>query len=113
MIGYKLFRRRKDGSLGPLFINRKQRIELNEWYPAEDHPTKGYAHRPGWHVCSEPHAPHLSEKGREWFMVEIDDYQEHVRPECQGGIWFIANRMRVLGNQWAMKLNDSFNVQLV
>lgn len=56
---YKLFRRRGDGSLGPLFINKRQRIPLGEWLQAEDHPTKGYAHRPGWHCGVAPSAPHL------------------------------------------------------
>jgi hypothetical protein len=32
MIGYKLFRKRKDGSYGPLFINRKLRMcAVNLW----------------------------------------------------------------------------------
>jgi hypothetical protein len=47
MIGYKLFRKRKDGTYGPLFINRSQKILQGETYHAEDHPTKGYAYRPG------------------------------------------------------------------
>ena len=96
MIGYKLFRKRQDGSLGPLFINRKQRIEIGHFYPAEDHPTKGYAHRPGWHICSEKNAPHLSEKGRVWCKVEFFDYKEHKRPDSQGGMWFTANVMQIL-----------------
>ena len=32
MIAYKLFRKRKDGTYGPLFINRKQRIHTGETY---------------------------------------------------------------------------------
>ena len=96
MIGYKLFRVRKDGSLGPLFINRKQRITVGEVLQAEDHPTKGFAHRPGWHICSEPIAPHLSKKGRTWFRVEFWLAREHKRPESQGGLWYTADRMKVL-----------------
>ena len=95
-IGYKLFRVRKDGTLGPLFINRKQRIMIGDKLHAESHQTKGYAFRPGWHVCSEPNAPHLSKKGREWFVVEIEDWTEHVRPSSQGGLWFTAKVMTVL-----------------
>ena len=45
MLGYKLFRKRKDGTYGPLFINRKLRLVVGETYQEEDHPTKGYAHR--------------------------------------------------------------------
>ena len=97
MRAYKLFRVRKDGTLGPLFINARQRIELGRWYEAEDHPTKGYAHRPGWHCGREPNAPHLSEEGRTWFEVDIRDYYIFPRPAHQGGRWLIAKRMRVIG----------------
>ena len=96
MIGYKLLNERKDGSLGPLFINRKQRIPLGTWLPAEDHPTKGYAHRPGWHVLLQPVAPHLSEKGRVWCKVEAQDCTEFTRPVSQGGKWVLAQRMKLL-----------------
>jgi hypothetical protein len=96
MIGYKLFRKRADGSIGPLFINRKLRIETNKLMPAESHPTKGFAVRPGWHVTAKPEAPHLSMKGRQWFKVEFEDYQELRRPVQQGGLWYLANKMRVL-----------------
>ena len=63
---FKLFKLRKDGSIGPLFINKKQRIPLNKWLTAESHLTKGYAFRPGWHVLLSPNAPHLSKKNRVW-----------------------------------------------
>ena len=96
MIGYKLITKRKDGTLGPLFINRKQRIPLGEWLPAGDHPTKGFAHRPGWHVMAKPVAPHLSKTGRVWVKVEIADYKEIIRPDAQGGVWYLANKMKVL-----------------
>lgn len=96
IIGYKLFRVRKDGTLGPLFINARQRIPLGEWIPAGDHPTKGYAHRPGWHAGHQPVAPHLSEKGRVWFKVLLRDVTEYDRPEHQGGKWFVAGSMKVL-----------------
>lgn len=93
---YKLLRVRKDNSLGPLFINRRQRVPLNEWLPAEDHPTPGYAHRPGWHACLEPKAPHLSKRGRRWFKVQVEDFEVHTRPASQGGRWVLAKRMKVL-----------------
>ena len=94
---YKLFRLRKDGSLGPLFINRHLRVLIGEWISAEDHPTPGFAHRPGWHVSLQPIAPHLSPRNRVWAQVEVEDYVELVRPARQGGIWLIAQKMRVLG----------------
>ena len=96
MIGYKLFRMRRDGSLGPLFINRKLRIIPGVKYQAEEHPTKGFAFRPGWHVCSEPVAPHLSMRGRVWCRVEFDHRETIIRPQNQGGIWYLGNTMRVL-----------------
>lgn len=96
MIGYKLFRQRRDGTIGPLFINRRLVVPVGEWLEAEDHPTRGYAHRPGWHVAPAPHAPHLTLRGRVWAKVEVEDYQPLRRPLTQGGTWYIAKRMRVL-----------------
>ena len=96
MLAYKLLRVRRDGTLGPLFINKRQIIPLGEWLPAEDHPTKGYAHRPGWHVAPAPLAPHLSERGRVWMKVEVREYEELVRPASQGGMWYLAKWMRVI-----------------
>ena len=78
MIGYKLFSLKKDGSIGPLFINKRQRVKIGEWVDAECHPTKGFAVRSGWHVCSEKNAPHLSKKGRVWCRVKIVDYTSHT-----------------------------------
>ncbi len=97
MIAYKLVTERKDGTLGPLFINRPQRLVFGEWLEAEDHPTKGFAHRPGWHCTEKPHAPHLSLQSRIWVKVEIEDIEPFKRPEHQGGTWYLAQRMKVLG----------------
>jgi hypothetical protein len=96
MIGYKLFRKRRDGTYGPLFINRKLKLVPHVVYPAEDHPTKGYAHRPGWHVCSKPVAPHLSKRGRVWCKVEFDLKGVIRRPTCQGGIWYLGNTLTII-----------------
>ena len=96
MIAYKLLRLRKDGSLGPLFINRRQRIPVGVWSPAEDHPTKGYAHRPGWHACAKPRAPHLSTAGRVWCKVGISNFTILERPASQGGKWYLADWLKVL-----------------
>lgn len=98
MICYKLLKLRKDGSLGPLFINAKQRIPIGKWLKAENHPTKGFAVRPGWHCCKEKSAPHLKQgkkSGRVWCKVQIQDYKEHKRPESQGGIWYTANKIKI------------------
>ena len=96
MRAYKLFRRRKNGTLGPLFINRRQVIPIDEWVKAENLPTKGYAVRPGWHTAPVK-SSHLSEKGRVWMEVEIKDYYRFDRPKHQGGYWLIANEMKVIG----------------
>jgi hypothetical protein len=93
---WKLLRQMKDGSLSPLFINKKQRLQSDIWYPAEAHKTKGFAFRPGWHTCKEPVAPHLSNKGRVWKQVEIQDFVDIKRPESQGGVWYLANKMRII-----------------
>ncbi len=96
MKAYKLLRVLKDGSITPLFINKSFKIPIGEWLDAESHPTKGYKYRPHWHCTSEPVAPHLSLKGREWYEVEIEDYQEFTRPQSQGGIWYLANRIKFI-----------------
>ena len=94
--GYKLFRLRKDGSLGPLFINRRRRVEKGVWLDAEDHPTKGYAHRPGWHATLEKSAPHLSEKDRVWCKVLLRNPKTFNRPQSQGGTWILADGLKVV-----------------
>lgn len=95
MEAYKLLRQRKDGSLGPLFINARQRIPVGEWLQAESHPTKGFALRPGWHCTVKPVAPHLSTKGRVWCEVTVQKVKSYERPESQGGTWLLAEWMRV------------------
>jgi hypothetical protein len=96
VITYKLFRVRKDGTIGSLFINRKDKLPLNKWLKAKNHPTKGFAERPFWHCTSKPKAPHLSMKGRKWYRVEIKSYTELKRPKNQGGIWYLAKQIRIL-----------------
>lgn len=86
----------KDGSIKSLFINKKQRLPIGEWLDAEEIPTKGFAVRKGWHCTANPIAPHLSEKNRVWKKVEIDGYTEFQRPNSQGGLWYLASRMRIL-----------------
>lgn len=95
MIAYKLFREMKDGRISPLFINKKLRLDIGVWLNSEFHPTKGFAERKGWHCTLKPIAPHLSENGRAWYEVEIEDYQFYERPESQGGTWVLADRMKI------------------
>ena len=96
MVAYKLIRKMKDGSLSPLFINKKSRIPVGVWLDAESHPTKGFAYRKGWHCTLTPNAPHLSEKDRVWVKVEVEDYEHYDRPESQGGTWVLAQKMKVI-----------------
>lgn len=96
MIAYKLIRKMKDGTLSPLFINKKSRIPIGEWLIAEPHPTKGFAYRVGWHCTLKPIAPHLSTKDRVWIEVEIEDCETYQRPESQGGTWVLAQKMKVI-----------------
>lgn len=98
MEAWKLFKRRKDGTLGPLFINARQRVPVGEWLEAEDHPTKGFAHRPGWHATLVPEAPHLAmADNRVWCRVEVGgEIREFKRPHSQGGTWVLAERLKVL-----------------
>lgn len=96
MIAYKLCRQLKSGEITPLFINKQFKIPFNEWLNAESHPTKGFKLRPFWHCTSQPIAPHLSEKGRVWVKLEIEDYEEFKRPNNQGGLWFLASRVKFL-----------------
>lgn len=95
MVAYKLVNQRKDKSLGPLFINRRLRYKMNTWHEAENHPTKGYASRPGFHCTLKPHAPHLKNKpNRVWVKCLVEDYTTFNRPENQGGTWLIANKIK-------------------
>lgn len=97
MIAYKLVRKLKDESLSPLFINKKSRVPIGVWIDAEEHPTRGYTTRKGWHCTLKPIAPHLSTKGRVWVKVKVKDTKLYNRPESQGGTWVLAQRMKVLG----------------
>ena len=101
MIAYKLFRVTKDKQLAPLFINRNIWIPVGVWMDAEFHPTKGFAERQGWHCTLTPSAPHLKEmlksgEVRVWCEVEIEDYGYYERPESQGGLWVLSQKMKVI-----------------
>ena len=92
---YKLVRVRKDGTLGPLFINARLRIPMGKWLMAESYPTKGFAYRPGWHCCFEMNAPHLKKtSSRVWVECRVRDYITYDRPESQGGAWVLADHIK-------------------
>ena len=94
MIAYKLVRKLKNGTLAPLFINKRLRYNLGVWLDAEAHETKGFAYRPGFHCTLQPEAPHLSKKDRVWIKVEIEDFEYFDRPESQGGKWALAQKLK-------------------
>lgn len=96
MIAYKLCRQLKSGSVRSLFINKKTDLPFNIWLDAENHPTDGFKERPFWHCAAKPNAPHLSMKNRVWVKVEIEDFTEFQRPDTQGGLWYLAKRIKLL-----------------
>jgi len=96
-IAYKLFRKLKSGEVTPLFINKTARLPIGEWMKAESHRTKGFAYRPQWHCTGKPVAPHLTEKGRVWMKIEMKDFEVYARPEHQGGKWFLADNIKIIG----------------
>jgi hypothetical protein len=94
---WKLFRLRKDGSLGSLFINRRRRLPTDRWLAAGTHPTAGFAVRHGWHALAQRCAPHLSERGRVWKQVELSGKVQAIRrPVAHGSLWYLAARLRII-----------------
>lgn len=94
MRAYKLMRKMKDG-YAPLFINKRQRLQVGVPYAAENHPTNGFKQRSGWHCTLTPNAPHLRSdegSGRVWVVVELDGQIDmYDRPESQGGTWVLCH----------------------
>lgn len=91
--GYKLFEMDTNNNLYPLFIDKKTIYPIGEWIHAENHPTKGYAARPGLHVgqiCSAPwlmsaDGTYKSQRSKYWKRVwcEVEynatiDYTDEV-----------------------------------
>lgn len=95
MTAYKLFRLRRDGTLGSLFINRRAVLPVGVWMQSEFHHTAKFKERMGWHCLTKPNAPHLSKRGRVWAKVWIHNYESITRPECQGGKWYLAHAIKI------------------
>jgi len=106
---YKLFRVRKDGAIGSLFINAQARYTTDVWMEARPFRKKGFQFRPGWHSMCEPKAPHLSIKGRAWYLVEIDQYSIEQRPASQGGEWYLSDRLRIVRPLNEQELSQTVN----
>jgi len=96
MKSYKLVKQRKDGSLGSLFVDASRKLPIGEWMEAINHRPRKLKERKGWHCLTSPHAPHLGTRGRVWVEVECEDFTIMQRPEIQGGVWLLANRMRII-----------------
>ena len=70
---------------------------MDEWLTAKDMGKKeGFSHRPGWHCCYTPNAPHLSVKDRAWMEVVVKDYTTYPRPKEQGGDWILAKYIKFI-----------------
>ena len=108
---YKLFRVRRDGSIGSLFINTKERYKLNEWMVAKPFKRSGFQFRPGWHSLDKPVAPHLTLKGRAWFLVELAGWTDHTRPVSQGGKWYLSSWLRILRPLDTTEMKDTVNYE--
>ena len=111
MKAYKLLRKKKDGKLYPLFINKKKETPIGEWLDAECIPTKGFAVRKGYHCCFLPIAPHLklelsSGEKRVWVECDVEDYTTYDRPESQGGQWLLVNRMKIIKELTLEEVNE-------
>ena len=103
MTAYKLLRKRRDGTLGSLFVGRAAVLRTGETYRArKDLPHPGLATRPGFHCTANPDAPHIklrlkNGETRVWCEVRIpSDSAQHVRPRSQGGLWFTARSMTIV-----------------
>jgi len=95
MKAYKLFRLKANGEITSLFINKSKPLEIGKWLKAELFPTDGFKVRHGWHCVPQPHAPHLTNKGRVWAEIEIKDVTTLKKPKNQGGLWYLAKMIKV------------------
>lgn len=96
ILGWKLFRKKSDGALTSLFIDRQKHLKSGVWLKAQAHLTEGYAFRPGWHALPVKNAPHLTTKGRVWKRVALKGVHVHRKPKAQGGTWYLATQMKIL-----------------
>jgi hypothetical protein len=80
-----------------LYIGKPKRYKKRTWYTAEVNPTKGFSLRKGFHCSAKPSAPHIKPKENlVWVKVKIKNHYPFERPDSQGGLWYIAQRMKIL-----------------
>lgn len=104
MKAYKLFKIRKDGTLGSLFIGASKVLPIGIEMQAEkdllvsENLKRKFTYRPFWHATSLPKADHLKIDAivkRVWAEVDIKEFTELKRPDYQGGKWFLAERLTI------------------
>ncbi len=85
--GYKLFEQDPEGNLYALFIDKKVVMPTDVWLKAENHPTKGFSPRPGYHIGEGiPSAPWLmSFDGT--YKSQRSKYWRRVWAE----VWYVAD----------------------
>lgn len=87
-VGFKLFEQDSRGNLYALFIDKKTVMPVGEWLKAENHPTKGFSNRPGYHIGEGiPSAPWLmSFDGA--YKSQRSKYWKRVWAE----VWYVADK---------------------
>ena len=113
MKAFKLFRVLKDGNITSLFINKTEKLKLEEWLEAKSYPTEGYKVRPFFHCMDRPAAPHLTNKGRIWLEVEIEEFTILNCPKHQGGVWYLAQKMYIYNYKTNLFNNETKNQKAV
>ena len=85
--GFKLFEQDHKGNLYALFIDKKTVMPVGKWLKAENHPTKGFGPRPGYHIGEGiPSAPWLmSFDGT--YKSQRSKYWKRVWAE----VWYVAD----------------------
>ena len=108
VIGYKLVEKHRDGSYGPLFVNRKMRFPLGEIIEAEcgELVDEGHvksalgalARHPGFHLAIYPDSPWIGKKKN----GKLIRRKKHVWLECEilGDQIIVDKRLNDVPNGW-------------
>lgn len=93
---YKLFRKRADGTLGPLCVNRGLVIPKGVWLRCEfDCDPRNASYRPGWHARPRPFSDHVQTlPNRVWCLVYLDDAEKVFKSKYEW--WHVAKWMKVI-----------------
>lgn len=102
MIAYKIFKKSKSGLFKPAQVPvarlQHKGYEVGVWYPAENAQPTNLKERIGFHCVNQPSVPHIKIIPNKivWVEVEIEDYTEIRRPQSQGGLWYLANHLKII-----------------